>query len=251
MKRVLIAHRGEPDHWPENSLAGFRAALAAGAHYLETDVQLTADAVPILCHDATLLRVTGQDLEVGRTDWARIAALPAGEAGRFGSAFADTRIPRLADFVHLLAEWPQAQAFVELKRESLQRFGAAVVIERVLACLQPVLAQCILISFDAAVLAEIRRHHDVPIGWVLSEWSSASAATAAALAPDYLFCNRKRLPEAPAPLWTGPWQWVVYTVNDAAEIAPLLARGFRLVETNQISRLLAATDAADTGNRHV
>jgi len=236
---ILIAHRGEPDSWPENSLAGFRAALAAGAHYLETDVQLTVDGVPILVHDPTLLRVTGQDLEVVRTTWEKIASLPAGQPEQFGTAFSDLRIVRLNDFVALLQSWPHAQAFVEFKRESLQAFGTQVVLDTVLDCLAPVIEQCILISFDDAVLAAARKRRHPRIGWVLSEWSEASAASAAALAPDFLFCNRTRLPPAPEPLWPGPWQWVVYTINEAGEIEPFLARGFRLVETNRISRLLS------------
>ena len=66
MKSVLIGHRGEPDNWPENSLAGFKAVLAAGASYIETDVQLTADGIPVLSHDPGLLRVTGQDIVIPR-----------------------------------------------------------------------------------------------------------------------------------------------------------------------------------------
>ena len=118
-------------------------------------------------------------------------------------------------------------------------------LEAVLDCLADVPDQCILISFDEEVLAQAQRRSRIETGWVVPEWSDASAATAATLAPHYLFCNRKRLPPPPVPLWAGPWQWVVYTVNEASEIGPLLARGFRLVETNCISRLLA--DAAHKG----
>jgi len=245
MKGRLVAHRGEPDSWPENSLAGFRAALAAGAQYLETDIQLTADRVAVLSHDPTLLKLTGQDLEVTRTDWAEIASLPAGEPERFGTAFSDLRIERLDAFAALLKQWPHARAFVEIKTDSLQVFGDDAVLDSVLDCIASVLDQCILISFDDAVLARARRRSPVEIGWVLSEWSDGAAATATGLAPDYLFCNRKRLPPAPDPLWAGPWQWVVYTVNEAGELAPLCARGIRLVETNGISRLLA--DLAGSG----
>jgi glycerophosphoryl diester phosphodiesterase len=246
MKTLLVAHRGEPDSWPENSLAGFRAALAAGAQYLETDIQLTADRVAILSHDPTLLRLTGQDLEVTRTDWAQIANLPAGEPERFGAAFSELHIARLDDFAALLKQWPRARAFVEIKTDSLQVFGADTVLDSVLDCLTSVLDQCILISFDDAVLARARRRSPVEIGWVLSEWSDKTAATATGLAPDYLFCNRKRLPPAPDPLWAGPWQWVIYTVDAASELAPLFARGIRLVETNGISRLLADLASAGT-----
>ncbi|MBL4763235.1 MAG: hypothetical protein JKY93_11135, partial [Gammaproteobacteria bacterium] len=48
----LVAHRGEPDNYPENSLQGFQTALSAGAKFLETDIQITKDDVAILSHDA-------------------------------------------------------------------------------------------------------------------------------------------------------------------------------------------------------
>ena len=67
MKSILIAHRGEPASWPENSYQGFEAVLRAGVRYIETDVQMTADGVAVLSHDPTLLRITGHDLVVTDT----------------------------------------------------------------------------------------------------------------------------------------------------------------------------------------
>ena len=46
-----IAHRGSSGHAPEHSVAAFDIALEMGADYLEFDVQLTADGVPIVFHD--------------------------------------------------------------------------------------------------------------------------------------------------------------------------------------------------------
>lgn len=54
-----MAHRGYALHYPENTRAAIRAALAAGAKYFECDVQLTADRVPVLFHDESLDRVCG------------------------------------------------------------------------------------------------------------------------------------------------------------------------------------------------
>ena len=56
---ALVAHRGQPQSYPENSLAGFEHALQAGASYVETDVQITSDGVPVLSHDANLLEISG------------------------------------------------------------------------------------------------------------------------------------------------------------------------------------------------
>lgn len=60
--RILIgAHRGDSQNWPENSQAAFAGAIAAGADFIETDVRLTADAVPVACHDADFARLCEDD----------------------------------------------------------------------------------------------------------------------------------------------------------------------------------------------
>lgn len=46
-----IAHRGLTDTYPENSMAAFKAARAAGFPWIETDIQFTSDGVPVLQHD--------------------------------------------------------------------------------------------------------------------------------------------------------------------------------------------------------
>ncbi len=49
---AVLAHRGSGK--PENSLAAFRRALAAGADGVELDVRSTADGALVLSHDASL-----------------------------------------------------------------------------------------------------------------------------------------------------------------------------------------------------
>jgi glycerophosphoryl diester phosphodiesterase len=50
----IIGHRGARAEAPENTLAGFAHALAAGVAGIETDIAMTADFVPVLHHDAAL-----------------------------------------------------------------------------------------------------------------------------------------------------------------------------------------------------
>ena len=244
---TLIAHRGEPETWPENSLAGFAGVLAAGARHIETDVQLTRDGVAVLSHDPSLARMTGHDLEIATSDYASMRDLPACEPERFGSRFVDLRLARLEEFVALLQHWPQANAFVEIKPASIEAHGMETVVDRVLQLLEPVLSQCILISFVPEALAYARMQRQLPIGWVVPEWTPANRAHATGLAPQYLFCNRKRLPPPAEPLWPGNWNWVVYTVNEATEIAQFTARGIHMLETNEISKLLADPGVSGAG----
>ncbi len=55
---VIIAHRGDSFHAPENTLEAARLAWEAGAPAWELDVQLTRDGVPVVVHDESLLRTT-------------------------------------------------------------------------------------------------------------------------------------------------------------------------------------------------
>jgi glycerophosphoryl diester phosphodiesterase len=53
---AIIAHRGASGHAPEHTIAAFDIAIEMAAEYLEFDVQLTADGVPIVFHDLVSTR---------------------------------------------------------------------------------------------------------------------------------------------------------------------------------------------------
>ena len=70
----VIGHRGAAAYAPENTLASFREARRRGATWVETDVKLTADGVPIVMHDNSLKRTTGIDRLVAETPRAELPA---------------------------------------------------------------------------------------------------------------------------------------------------------------------------------
>ncbi|MGB5442574.1 MAG: glycerophosphodiester phosphodiesterase family protein [Gammaproteobacteria bacterium] len=246
MRPSLIGHRGEPETWPENSYQGFEAVLRAGACYIETDVQLTADGVAVLSHDPTLTKITGLDQAVADTDYQVIRKLSAGYPERFGEKYRDFSITRLDEFAALVKQWPQARAFVEIKHGSLKAFGIATVVDTVLATLGEVLGQVIIISFEYEALVYTREVSELPIGWALPAWSGENRSRAQELLPEYLFCNIKRLPQVPETLWKGPWKWVIYTINDASEAIELHKRGVHMIETNVIGKLSADLRLGET-----
>ena len=57
---INYAHRGASEYAPENTFLSFYLGLNMGANGIETDVQLTKDNIPVLFHDDTLERVTGE-----------------------------------------------------------------------------------------------------------------------------------------------------------------------------------------------
>ncbi|MBI3333793.1 MAG: glycerophosphodiester phosphodiesterase [Candidatus Omnitrophica bacterium] len=75
---LLVAHRGDPAHAPENTLASFRSAVAKGAKAVEMDLRRSADGVWVVFHDSTLRRMTGRSGRVARTGWPALRRLRSG-----------------------------------------------------------------------------------------------------------------------------------------------------------------------------
>ena len=65
---LVGGHRGASAGFPENTLAAVAGAFEAGADFVETDLRLTRDGVPVAAHDATLERLTGDTRAVGDLD---------------------------------------------------------------------------------------------------------------------------------------------------------------------------------------
>jgi phosphatidylglycerol phospholipase C len=62
-----IAHRGYKAKYPENSMAGFKAAVEVGAHAIETDLHLSKDGVVVLTHVLPRSLITAASLVVPDT----------------------------------------------------------------------------------------------------------------------------------------------------------------------------------------
>jgi glycerophosphoryl diester phosphodiesterase len=234
----IIAHRGNATEFPENTLQSLASAVELGVKHLEFDVQLTADKVPVLLHDADLERVASREGNVHELTWAQLAETPVGEVKRFGHRFAFTYPPSLSQVVDALEGWDGVTAFVEIKRASLRHFGRETVLRRVAEVLKPVLNRCVLISFDLPSVKVLRLMTGARIGWVISEYTDAARDEAAALAPEFLFANLERLPEDNEPLWPGPWAWAIYEVRDVRTARECHVRGARYVETMAVRGLL-------------
>ena len=117
MAPLVIAHRGDSAHRPENTLASFASALEVGADLVEFDVQLTRDGAVVVIHDATLERTTSGRGDVRGLDLAEVRAVSAGFPKHFGTAYAGERVPVLAEVLGLLRD--RARVMVEIKPDSV------------------------------------------------------------------------------------------------------------------------------------
>jgi glycerophosphoryl diester phosphodiesterase len=234
---ILVAHRGVARHYPENTLPALDAAAAAGARWVEVDVQLCADEVAVLMHDADLTRVADQPVSLFSLSAAALASIPVGEPARFGQRFGEVRAPTLAEFAAWLIARPEISAFVELKWQSIERFGRHAVVQACMAAMSPARGRWLPISTDYEALALAADAGAEALGWVVRDFDPAVAERARALPARWLFCNHLRLP--PGPLPRGPWEWVIYEVADIALAHELIGRGARWLETMAYPELRA------------
>jgi glycerophosphoryl diester phosphodiesterase len=146
----VIGHRGASAVAPENTLPSFLRAIEQGADAIEIDVHVTADDVPVVMHDPTVIRTTSGDGAIAAMSWRRLRELDAG--ARFTSDGGTTypyrdqgiRVPSVEEVIAAIpADLPM---IIEVKalhaqwalRRVLERFKAA--------------SRCILASFEAGSL---------------------------------------------------------------------------------------------------
>lgn len=112
----VIAHRGASGYLPEHTIASYALAYGQGSHWIEPDVVLTRDGVPVAHHDITLERTTDVAdrfphrkrsdgrFYVGDFTVAEIKQLAVLESreGRYPSAFQSHRIPTLEEVLELV-----------------------------------------------------------------------------------------------------------------------------------------------------
>ncbi|MDH3327469.1 MAG: glycerophosphodiester phosphodiesterase family protein [Gammaproteobacteria bacterium] len=242
-KPALVAHRGYAKNYPENSLKAFSAAINCGGKYIELDVQLTRDHVPCVIHDEDLLRTGGDEISVLDSDWVDLKSRTIGENIKFGGKFPAERLTSLKDFVSFLHKNKDVTAFVELKEESIHRFGSEIVLNRVLSELSLVQDQCVIISFDHAILTELKKISELPIGFVVHGYDKAHHELASQLQPNFIICNYKKIPDEDNALWHGDWEWMLYEVTDPEIAFKWFSRGVKYIETMAFSEMITAINA--------
>lgn len=109
---LIAGHRGDRSAAPENTIPALQAALDSTMEFVESDIQLSADGVPVLIHDDTVDRTTDGSGAVSDFTFAQLRTLDAGSW--FAPQFARVRIPSLDEFL-VIFQKSTKQAMLELK----------------------------------------------------------------------------------------------------------------------------------------
>ena len=251
----VIGHRGARSLFPENTVAGFRAALAAGVRSFEIDIAMTRDGVPVLSHDPALspsltrdasgawLRTAGRVIH--RMDFAELAAFDIGRIrphSRAARSFPrqlpvdGATIPALEEVLRL---HPSAQWTLEIKTSPVRpQLTAApeAIVEAVAAIVDRAGAasRVVVQSFDWRGPRHLRRlRPDLAYAWLTADSTRAWRGGQSRLpetvvqmgggtwSPHYKELTPRLLAEAKAAcLRVVPW-----TVNQPSDIARLARWG--------------------------
>lgn len=146
---AVVAHRGASDTAPENTLPAIAAAVKEHADYVEIDIRMSSDGVPVVIHDSTVDRTTDGTGAVSEMTAAELLALDAGSW--FSEEFTGTRIPTLEQVLGL-ASGAGMSVIVEYKGKwSPEAVRTTVDLIAATALDVRVIAQ----SFDAATVENI------------------------------------------------------------------------------------------------
>ena len=98
----IIGHRGAFNSAPENTLSAFRKAAQLGARWVEIDVRLSSDKVPVIFHDNVVNRTTNGQGPVGTFTLDSLKKLDAGSY--YHTDFSGEKIPTLLETIRLCIE---------------------------------------------------------------------------------------------------------------------------------------------------
>jgi glycerophosphoryl diester phosphodiesterase len=221
----VIGHRGAARCAPENTLAGLRRARQLGCAWVEFDVRLTGDGVPILLHDDRLERTTNG---FGAAAALPLAAVRNFDAGRwFGSSFIGERVPTLEETVAELAAFGLG-ANVELKASRGRAAATGRAAAGLLARLWPARLPPVLVSsFLGAALAAAREvAPEFMFGLLFRSVPRDWRRRVEALGCTTVHADHRRLrPAIVAEIRDCGYPVLAYTVNDAARAATLYSWG--------------------------
>jgi glycerophosphoryl diester phosphodiesterase len=235
LPRLVVGHRGgRGEGWPpENTIAAFDKARAAGARAVELDVRTCAGGVVVVFHDSTLERLTVT------SDKRRVADVPFAELERLELGGGAT-IPTLADVLAWSRERDVA-VNVELKHDVPSRLD---LVRGAMRAWRTHPADVLWSSFDPLLLAMTTALSGSSRRAFLTEsrsrWIQALDGLVRPPLVSAIHIDEKQARAGVEAFLKRGLRVGVWTINDAKEAIDLFDRGVGSVITDAPDRVLAA-----------
>ena len=238
---LAIAHRGFSSQYPENTMLAFERALALGADGAEFDVQLTKDGIPVVFHDESLKRITGDDQLIKDLTLSELKQYDL--SYKFAGQCPVQHIPTLEEYFSLV----QHQNFLSILEFKTAIFEYDGIEQQVIDMIRSfgLSEKIVLSSFNHYTLLRCKQiAPELPCG-ILYECRIAEPQDYCRrlgmqyLHPDYRFLDNSELAKYEAAgVKTSPW-----TVDGDDEICYLLGqKNIFAIMSNKPDRVLALRD---------
>ena len=140
---LIFAHRGANKEAAENTRAAFDKALTYPIDGMETDIQLSRDAVSVLWHDRFLIKLRHPSKHIDDFDFRELQEMNF--AAHFSSSAKPEGIVRLSDFMHEYRN--RTRLLLEIKnREWEERHRHEIKVRQTLELVGPVGDDRIMVS---------------------------------------------------------------------------------------------------------
>jgi glycerophosphoryl diester phosphodiesterase len=211
----LIAHRGASAYAPENTMEAFELLCSFAPRWIECDVTLTKDDIPIIFHDKTLKRQIGLDKKINELTFAQVQAITT------------IKIPSLNE----LLRFARMQGFcinLEIKPNDYHSKLLVKLVKEALISHRLLLKTRILISsFDTKCLVYAKNlMPQLPRALLLHKWRRNWRSLATRLATTSIHCHYKILTKPRiARIKSYDYKIYTYTVNNQKIAKKLFQQG--------------------------
>lgn len=157
----VTSHRGFSHDIPENTIPAIDKAIDEGADYVEVDVRVTKDGVPVLLHDSSLKRTTGLKKNIYDATYEEVTELDAGVW--MDKSFAGTKVPTLQEVLE------NCKGRVLLNLDLKYRNEEEGLTEKVVSLIEEyeMVWQCVITSTSLKCLEEVKElNPDIRTGYI-------------------------------------------------------------------------------------
>lgn len=228
----VISHRGANQVTPQNTIEAFKKAIFFKADGFETDVHLTSDGVPVICHNYTIDKTSNGKGEIASNTLEYLKRFDFGSY--FHHSYKGTEIPTLEEFLTLSEKANLKVLNIEIKSPKSKDY---VIADRIIEAVKAhgLFDKLLISSFDPDLLVYIKDYDencktgflyspDKPITYkrvLKNPVGFAKSIDADALHPHQIFVSQELVDEAHENgIMVNPW-----TVNKEKDIIKLVKMG--------------------------
>lgn len=239
---AITAHRGASVDYPENTMLAFEQAVEQQADWIELDVQLTKDGVPVILHDSNLRRTAGINKNIWEVTYAELENVDVGSF--FSPEYSDQRIPTLSEVLEF-AKDQNVNLNIELKPTGHEQNFVKIVVDEIVE--HRFQNDCVVTSLKYDLLRQIKEY-DPEIHTVYVMSVAAGDITRLTYADDFSvqdsFVTKKLVSTAHA-AGKEIWAW---TVNSQSSLKRMIRLNVDNLITDNIDLAKTTVYASKTGN---